>query len=84
MFLKQKRLAQGVAGQDNDASNVDEERLAAEAITVGSRCEVTLPGLPPRRGLVMFVGKLAKLVLELLNMCIVQVKLNSNLAIGLE
>ncbi|XP_065883498.1 tubulin-folding cofactor B-like isoform X2 [Dysidea avara] len=57
MFLKQKRLAQGVAGQDNDASNVDEERLAAEAITVGSRCEVTLPGLPPRRGLVMFVGK---------------------------
>jgi len=62
MFLKQKRFAQGVADQDDDASKLDEERLAAEAITVGSRCEVTLPGVPPRRGLVMFVGKLVKLM----------------------
>jgi len=60
MFLKQKRFAEGVTSQDNDASKLDEKRLTAEAIIVGSRCEVTLPGVPPRRGLVMFVGKLAK------------------------
>lgn len=55
-FLKQKRQAQKTT-DENDQSGLEEERLASESITVGSRCEVTLPNVPPRRGLVMFVGK---------------------------
>ena len=34
-----------------------EEEEAAKNITVGSRCEVCLPGLPARRGTVKYVGK---------------------------
>lgn len=56
-FLKQKRQAQQ-ATDEHDQAGVEEERLAAESIAVGSRCEVTLPNAPPRRGLVMFVGKI--------------------------
>ena len=54
-FLKQKRQAQQASDKD-DQSGLEDEQLAAELITVGSRCEVTLPNAPPRRGLVMFVG----------------------------
>ena len=54
-FLKQKRQAQQ-ATDEHDQSGLEEERLATESITVGSRCEVTVPNAPPRRGLVMFVG----------------------------
>ena len=32
------------------------EETAAKAITVGSRCEVTVSNAPPKRGVVMFVG----------------------------
>ena len=55
-FLMQKRQVQQAAN-DHDQSGLEEERLTAESITIGSRCEVTLPNAPPRRGLVMFVGK---------------------------
>ena len=34
-----------------------QEETAAKAITVGSRCEVTVSNAPARRGVVMFVGK---------------------------
>ena len=34
-----------------------EEEEAAKNITVGSRCEVCLPGLPAKRGTVMYVGE---------------------------
>lgn len=35
----------------------EEERKEAEAIPVGSRCEVAMPGAMTKRGTVMFVGK---------------------------
>ena len=41
----------------NAAAKVEEERQLAESITVGARCEVTLPGATPKKGVVMFVGK---------------------------
>jgi hypothetical protein len=34
----------------------EQERTEAEAIPIGARCEVTLPGTMPKRGTVMFVG----------------------------
>ena len=54
-FLQQKRQAQQ-ATDEHDQSGLEEEQLAIESITVGSRCEVTVPNAPPRRGLVMFIG----------------------------
>lgn len=35
---------------------LEEEKLAAETITTGSRCEVRAPGQPTKRGTVMYVG----------------------------
>lgn len=40
------------------------EETAAKAITVGSRCEVTVSNAPPKRGVVMFVGMLLNLSWE--------------------
>ena len=39
------------------AARDEAEKMAAEAVPVGSRCEVALPGTVPKRGTVMFVGK---------------------------
>jgi len=40
------------------AARKEEERTLAEAITMGSRCEVTTAGGMTMRGQVMFVGQL--------------------------
>ncbi len=40
------------------AKKEEEEKAAAEAIAVGNRCKVQVPGQPTKIGTVMFVGKL--------------------------
>lgn len=60
-FKKQLKVGR-FAEKDATAKKEEEEReredkAAAEAITIGSRCEVTLPNDAPKRGTVMFVGK---------------------------
>ena len=40
------------------------EEGAAKAITVGLRCEVTVGNAAPRRGVVMYVGKISSLTLS--------------------
>lgn len=60
-FLKRNKL--GKFDEDKEAKKDAEEdqkeaseRGLAEAITVGARCEVALPGQPKKRGTVMYVG----------------------------
>ncbi|XP_063793654.1 tubulin-folding cofactor B-like isoform X1 [Pseudophryne corroboree] len=60
-FLKRNKL--GKFNQEEAAQNAAEqqrklevERLAAESITPGSRCEVRAAGQPTKRGVVMYVG----------------------------
>ena len=45
-----KKLA-GLAAREN------EQKAAAEAISVGNRCQVQIPGQPTRIASVMYVGK---------------------------
>lgn len=40
-----------------NAAREEEQRVAAEAISVGSRCQVQVPGQPSKVGTVMYVGK---------------------------
>ena len=42
---------------DKDAQSIEKkEEEIAQNISLHSRCEVNLPGVPPKRGEVMFVG----------------------------
>lgn len=39
------------------AAREEEQKAAADAISVGSRCKVQVPGQPTKVGTVMYVGK---------------------------
>ena len=45
------------AAEAEAAAREEADKKEAEAVPVGSRCEVALPGAVPKRGTVMFVGK---------------------------
>ncbi|CAI9568365.1 unnamed protein product [Staurois parvus] len=51
--FNEAEAAQKTAEQQH---KLEEERLAAGSITIGSRCEVRVTGQPTKRGTVMFVG----------------------------
>ena len=53
------------AAEAEAAAREEAEKKTAEAIPVGSRCEVALPGTVAKRGTVLFVGKIVlKLVMK--------------------
>lgn len=39
------------------AAQMEEQKAAADAISVGNRCKVQVPGQPEKLGTVMYVGK---------------------------
>ncbi len=56
--MKLGRFAdQDPVAESEATARVEEERLATEAIAVGSRCEITGAGGMPKRGVVMFTGE---------------------------
>ena len=56
--MKLGQFAEKDPSAEAEAATWEEtDRKEAEAIPVGSRCEVALPGTVPKRGTVMFVGK---------------------------
>lgn len=40
-----------------NAAREEEQKAAADAIAVGSRCKIQVPGQPTKLGTVMYVGK---------------------------
>ncbi|XP_028651678.1 tubulin-folding cofactor B [Erpetoichthys calabaricus] len=57
-FLKKKKAGRfKEEDMEKEADKEAEEKAATENVTVGSRCEVTIPGQPRKLGTVMFVGK---------------------------
>ncbi|KAG2469307.1 TBCB protein, partial [Polypterus senegalus] len=57
-FLKKKKAGRfKEEDMEKEAEKEAEEKAATENVTVGSRCEVTVPGQPRKLGTVMFVGK---------------------------
>ncbi len=60
-FKKKMKLAQFAEKDPEEVRKAEEkerkEKELAEAIVVGSRCEVALPGAMPKRGTVMFTGE---------------------------
>ena len=61
-FKKRMKLGQFAerdpAAEEEAREREETEKREAEAVPVGSRCEVTLPGATAKRGTVMFVGEL--------------------------
>lgn len=60
-FLKKNKMGkfneeEAAQKAEEQQRKLDEERLASESITVGSRCEVRAVGQPNKRGTVMYVG----------------------------
>ena len=53
--MKMGRFAEGNPQAETEEGE-KQEKIKADAIPVGSRCEVTLPGTTPKRGTIMFVG----------------------------
>lgn len=54
---KYSDLAEAETQKRIEEMEQEKEAALAKAITVGNRCEVCLPGLPAKRGLVQFVGQ---------------------------
>lgn len=60
-FLKRNKLGKFEENQAKKETEQEQkeasEKALAEAITVGARCEVAVPGQPKKWGIVMFVGR---------------------------
>ena len=72
-FKKRMKLGRFAKGNPEAQAEAEErekqEKASVEAVPVGSRCEVTLPGIAPRRGTVMFVGELLLAACVYISMC---------------
>ena len=82
-FKKRMKLGQFAekdpAAEDKAKAREEAEKREAEAIAVGSRCEVTLPEATAKRGTVMFVGELIAMFINVpvgnwtMNYCVLSI-----------